>query len=80
MVRVKVLQLLEKITTGIYTGVPLMQKSAYLASKQFLRLLPKPPYHSLMHILDQCESECFIVLVKKCENHMVINLGCMQDV
>jgi hypothetical protein len=47
MHRVKVLQYLEKVTTGIETGVPLMPKLAYPICKEFLGLLPKPRYHTL---------------------------------
>jgi len=40
------LQQLEKFSTGIYAGFPLMHMSAYPICKDFVVLLPKPLYHS----------------------------------
>jgi hypothetical protein len=41
--------MLQKITTGIATGVPSMHNLAYPICKEFLGLLPKPLYHSLLY-------------------------------
>jgi hypothetical protein len=41
----------KKFSTGIYAGFPLMHMSAYPICKDFLVLLPKPLYHSLLHIV-----------------------------
>jgi hypothetical protein len=41
----------KEITTGIYTGVPLMHKLAHPVCKEFLGLLPKSLYHSLLQIV-----------------------------
>jgi hypothetical protein len=45
------LQQLEKFSTGLYAGFQLMHMSAYPICKAFLVPLPKPLYHSLLHIV-----------------------------
>lgn len=42
MLRIKVLQQVEKVTAGIYSGVLLMLKLMYFICKELLGLLPKP--------------------------------------
>jgi hypothetical protein len=44
----------------IYTAVPQMCKLVYSACKEFLGLLHKPQYHSLLQIIFQHESEGFL--------------------
>ena len=36
-----------------------MHKSAHTINKEFLRLLPKPQYHTLLHTVIQCERMAF---------------------
>lgn len=45
----------KKVTTGNYTGLLLMQKSAYPVCKKFLGPLPKPLYSSLKLVIVQHE-------------------------
>ena len=45
----------KKVITGIYTGLTLMQESAYPVCKDFLELIPKSLYSSLQHIIVQLE-------------------------
>jgi hypothetical protein len=49
--RVKVLQRLEKIMTGIQTAVPLMHNLAYPTCKEFHGLLPELLNHSLLQVV-----------------------------
>jgi hypothetical protein len=53
MLRIKVLQQVEKITTGILPGVLLVLKLMYFICKKLLGLLPKALYRSLLHIVNQ---------------------------
>jgi hypothetical protein len=45
----------EKFSTGVCVGFPLMHTSAYPICRDFLVLLPKPLYHSLLHIVVCCK-------------------------
>jgi hypothetical protein len=52
MLRIKVLQQIEKFTTGIQQGLSLILKLMYFICKELLGLLPKPLYHTVMHIVN----------------------------
>jgi hypothetical protein len=81
--RIKVLQQLEKITTGLETGVPLMHKFVYPSTK-----------NSLSCCLNHCTTaSCapssivniqpykgFLLTVQRCGNCMVIIPNCMEVV
>ena len=46
-----------KMTTGIWTGVPLMHKLPYLIYKWFLGLLPRSLYHSSNRLLSDMNEQ-----------------------
>ena len=66
-----------KITTGIWTGVPLMHKSPCLIYKWFLGLLPRSLYHSTNRLLSDMSEQPLSTLVQRHDSHMVINPGCI---
>ena len=74
--QLKVLQWLEKITTGIQTGDLLIHwctcEDAPMC-KEFLGLLPKPLYHNFLHIIFRHEHTAWslYLTLQRCESHMV---------
>jgi hypothetical protein len=74
--QLKILQWLEKITSGIQTGDLLIHWCTGEDNpicKEFLGLLPKPLYHSLLHIIFRHEHTAWslYLTLQMCESYMV---------